>query len=171
MNVYCATIDNKDGSTEIELIVFSKLLTKMMKGDSRVTAYISAESARDAATVMAEIAELVGPWPDISNIELLKLHDKGDSRKPKEEATYQAALRRPKKKVYGGTTVGFGDWCFEVTAAGSGSNYPGWEVFRPWKEHAIAALKEAISRHKNPPTTTSTSSTTSSSSTADIPGF
>ena len=170
MNVYYAAIDNRDGSTEVKLTTWDELLDKMMKGDSRITTFISAKSAKDAASIMAEIADLVGPWPDISNLELIKLHDK-KKRSKQEEATYQAALARPKKKVYGGTTVGFGDWCFEVTAAGSESSYPGWEVFRPWKESAIAALKQAIANHKNPPQPTTSTADSTPDSTADTPNF
>ena len=149
MNVFSASINNAGGTTKVELSSWNDLLKEMMEGDARYTAYVTVNSVQNAADLMAEIATLVGPWPDISNAELIELHDK-KKRTKQEEATYQAALARPKKRVFASTSVGFGSYCFEITFCGTGSSYPGWEVFRPWKESAIASLKEAITKHKNP---------------------
>ena len=157
MNVFSASINNADGGTKVGLSSLDELLTKMMEGDARYTAYVSVNSVQDAAELMAEIATLVGPWPDISNLELIKLHDK--KRNKREEATYQAALNRPKKRVFASTSVGFGSYCFEITFCGTGSSYPGWDVFRPWKESAIYSLKKAIQEYKNPTTHTTTTTT------------
>ena len=149
MKVFSASINNANGGTEVKLSSLDELLTKMLEGDARFTAYVSVNSVKDAAELMARIATLAGPWPDISNAELIKLHDK-KKRTKQEEATYQAALKRPKKRVFASTSVGFGNWCFEITFCGTGSSYPGWETFRPWKESAIASLKDAIAKHKDP---------------------
>ena len=150
MKVFSASINNADGTTKVELSSLDDLLTEMMNGDTRFTAYVSVNSAQDAAELMTRIATLVGPWPDISNVELLKLHDK-KKRTKQEEATYQAAVAKPKKRVFASTSVGFGSYCFEITFCGTDSSYPGWDVFRPWKESAIASLKQAILEYKNPP--------------------
>jgi len=159
MDVFSASIDNADGTTIVKLSSLTELLADMMEGDQRFTAYVTTNSIQDAAELMAEIATLVGPWPDISNAELIKLHDK-KKRNKQEEATYQAALARPKKRVFASTSVGFGSYCFEITFCGTGSSYPGWDVFRPWKESAISSLKQAIQEYKNPVSNKKTTETT-----------